>query len=121
MLNGLVVKSDGPQAWYVDGQLHRVDGPARIWRDGSQEWWMNGQRHRTDGPAVINADGTQRWYVNDRLHRLDGPAVIWRDGSQSWWVCGVNITSAVETWMQANAITLPFDDSAAVQFCLSWG
>ena len=70
---------------------------------------------------IVDADGTQAWYENDRRHRTDGPAIVWRDGTEEWWVGGVNITQEVESWMQANAITLPFDDSAAVQFCLSWG
>lgn len=34
------------------GQLHRTDGPARIFPDGYQAWYLNGKRHRTGGPAI---------------------------------------------------------------------
>ena len=35
---------DGNQRWFdVNGQHHRLDGPAVIWADGSQEWWVNGK------------------------------------------------------------------------------
>ena len=39
-----VINKDGTQAWYVDGQLHREDGPALILADGTQKWWLNGQQ-----------------------------------------------------------------------------
>lgn len=32
------VRKDKTQCWYVDGKLHRVDGPAVIWPNG-QMWW----------------------------------------------------------------------------------
>ncbi len=56
--------AEGAQMWYLNGQLHRLDGPATIWADGGLEWWVNGQRHREDGPAVIDADGGLEWYIN---------------------------------------------------------
>jgi len=84
--------ADESQFWYLNGQLHRTDGPAEIWPGGAQFWWLNGQRHRTDGPAAIWADGTQRWYLNGQLHRVDGPAVINADGSQFWFLNGDEVT-----------------------------
>ena len=88
---------------------------------GYQEWYENDLRHRLDGPAYISPTGLQGWYANDQLHRIDGPAVIGANGRQEWWVRGVNITEEVTAWIDENNISLPFDDSAAVQFCLSWG
>ena len=70
---------------------------------------------------VVEADGPQRWYVNDQLHRTDGPAVIGADGRQEWYVDGKDITQEVESWMQANTITLPFDDNTRIQFILTFG
>ena len=70
-----VIDTDGTQAWYQNGEFHRLDGPAIIDADGTQEWWQN-ERHRLDGPAVIRANGTQEWYQNGERHRLDGPAVM---------------------------------------------
>ena len=44
-------REDGPaiegddgvyKAWYLNGERHRVDGPAVVWRGGSKQWWING-------------------------------------------------------------------------------
>ena len=56
----------GAKYWYVDGKLHREDGPAIIWADGSKFWFVNGEKHRDNGPAVIWADGTKEWWLNDK-------------------------------------------------------
>jgi len=84
--DGVHIKWDGTQEWYLNGKLHRKDGPAVIWAKGAQEWFLNGKRHRKDGPAVIGANGYQSWYLNGKLHREDGPAFIGADGDQSWWL-----------------------------------
>ena len=59
---------DGSTSYYKDpGKtiLHREDGPAYVTSDGEYKaWWLNGERHRLDGPAVRYGDGTDQWYVN---------------------------------------------------------
>ena len=115
------VDANGDQEWHVNGQRHRLAGPAYISADGDQEWWVNGQRHRLDGPAVIYADGDQAWWVNGQLHRLDGPAVIGAAGRQEWWVNYQNITTQVNSWMQTQAVVWPWDDQTQMQFMLTWG
>ena len=115
------VDKDGTQEWRVNGQYHRLDGPARIWTDGTQEWGVNGQLHRLDGPARIWADGTQEWWVRGQLHRLDGPARIWTDGTQEWRVRHQNITQQVKLWMQTHGVTWPWDEETQMQFQLTWG
>lgn len=83
--------------------------------------WVNNQLHRLDGPARIWADGSQEWYVNNQLHRLDGPAVVWADGSQEWRVNDKDITKAVEKWMKSRAITWPWpDEETRGEFLLTW-
>jgi hypothetical protein len=71
--------------WYVNGELHREDGPAVIYSDGSQEWWVNGFRHRADGPAREYSTGRKEWYLNGKLHREDGPASIEASGTRLWY------------------------------------
>ena len=56
----------GSQCWYLNGKLHREDGPAEICADGDQIWYLNGKLHREDGPAEIYANGSQRWYLNGK-------------------------------------------------------
>ena len=64
------VDVDGTVRYYnSEGQLHRLDGPAREWSNGSKEWFQNG-----------------------KCHRLDGPAREWRNGDKEWWVEGGKYT-----------------------------
>jgi hypothetical protein len=60
----IIKYSNGTQYWYLNGKLHREDGPAAIYVEGSQLWYLNGKLHREDGPAIIDADGKQHWYLN---------------------------------------------------------
>ena len=41
MKNGYYTDEFGNQYWYLNGKLHREDGPAYIDEDGSQQWWVN--------------------------------------------------------------------------------
>ena len=62
------------KAWYLNGERHRKDGPARIlyFPSGqirSEYWYSNGYKNRTDGPAEIFYDKTGEiidisWYLN---------------------------------------------------------
>ena len=78
----------GDKEWYLDGQLHREDGPALEWADGFKEWYLNGQLHRTDGPAIEYANGDKSWFLNGKPHREDGPASEWADGNKYWYLDG---------------------------------
>jgi hypothetical protein len=84
------------------------------WRD------EHGQLHRVAGPAVIYADGSQSWYQHGKCHRVDGPAVILPSGRHYWYVQGCEITGEVLAWMQANAVTWPFNESQQMEFALRW-
>ncbi len=86
------VDSIGTQFWYINGKLHREDGPAIIYPNGGEDWYINGKLHREDGPAAIFPDGIQKWYINDQLHREDGPAAIFPDGKQFWYINGKQLT-----------------------------
>ena len=81
----------GAVRYMLNGNFHRVDGPAYINGD-RQEWWLNGRLHRTDGPAIIVGDH-QVWYLNGLCHRVDGPAYVNGD-RQEWWLNGKRLTEA---------------------------
>jgi hypothetical protein len=66
-----------------------------------KEWWLNGKLHRTDGPAVERADGMKEWWLNGKLHRTDGPAVERADGMKMWWLNGKQV-SWRDLYRQAN-------------------
>jgi len=59
------VYEDGTKEWYLNGNLHREDGPAVEWATGTKYWFLNGKRHREDGPAFEWVNGTKSWYLND--------------------------------------------------------
>ena len=69
--NGRTMKlwNNTSQAWYLNGKMHREDGPAMIWADGAKAWYLNGKLHREDGPAVIRANESKSWYLNGELQQ----------------------------------------------------
>jgi hypothetical protein len=60
------VYPNGTKKWYLNGKLHREDGPAVEYPSGSKSWYLNGQRHREGGPAGEYSDGTKRWWLNGK-------------------------------------------------------
>jgi hypothetical protein len=68
-----ICKTDenGDKTWYLNGVLHRTDGPAMEFTSGHKSWWLNGFRHRTDGPAMEFASGYKSWYLNGILYSFD--------------------------------------------------
>jgi hypothetical protein len=88
MKNGLNIDEHGTKRWYLNGKLHRQDGPAAEWAHGSKAWYLNGKLHRQDGPAEERADGSKVWYLDGKLHRQDGPAEEWANGTKRWYLDG---------------------------------
>jgi hypothetical protein len=86
------VQDNGDRYWWLNGKLHREDGPSVEYANGTREWYLNGKLHREDGPAIEYSDGSRCWYLNDNLHREDGPAVEWHTGSRQWFLNDVEYT-----------------------------
>ena len=85
MNNIEVIENDGNKYWHLNGQLHRIDGPAIEHANGTKDWYKHGKLHREDGPALEH-NGTKIWYLNGRLHRVDGPAIEYTDGDKYWYL-----------------------------------
>jgi hypothetical protein len=79
---------DGTKRWYLNGKLHREDGPAVEDVNDYKAWFLNGERHREDGPAIEFVNGSKEWYLNGKRHREDGPAVDFVDGYKEWYLNG---------------------------------
>ncbi len=62
----LKIEQDGTKMWYLNGELHREDGPAIEYENGTKVWFLNGKYHREDGPVIEHPDGEKRWYLNDK-------------------------------------------------------
>ena len=109
-LNGLLHRINGPavewvngdKAWYIHGKLHRIDGPAIERANGKKEWFLNGKRHRTDGPAVEYSDGSKSWFIHGKRHRTDGPAIEHVEGDKAWYLnhqrYGINNDFNTQSW-----------------------
>jgi len=41
--------------------------------NGTKSWWLNGKLHRKDGPAIIRYDGHKEWIINGKLISLFNP------------------------------------------------
>src|SRR5271166_3127075 len=64
----------------------------KVYTHGDKCWFLNGKLHREDGPACEFANGTKHWYLNGKQHREDGPATEWPDGSKRWYLNGKELT-----------------------------
>ena len=58
----VVPSAAGRNMYYLDGLLHRADGPALTWADGTQLWYLRGRLHRDGGPAVTGGPGGDEWW-----------------------------------------------------------
>jgi hypothetical protein len=86
--------------WYLNGNLHRKDGPAIEYANGEKHWYLNGLLHRGDGPACESSPrSVDSWYLNGKLHRADGPAITFFDGEKHWYLNGTRYSE--EEWQIA--------------------
>ena len=115
------------KTWTNDiGDVHRTDGPAKIWEDGSYEYWLNGKLHREDGPAICWVEDREEWWFYDVLHRSDGPAVIFLHDEDypMWYINGKNISNKVIKWMKRHQYTWTlenqWDDEIKTHFKLTF-
>jgi hypothetical protein len=53
--NGAICEIDanGYKWWYLNGQLHRTDGPAVEWPSGNKSWCINGTYYSEEDFNVI--------------------------------------------------------------------
>ena len=38
-----------------------------VYPNGDKYWFLNGKLHREDGPAYEHANGTKSWYLNGKF------------------------------------------------------
>jgi len=43
------ISDTGNKFWYMDGLLHREDGPAIIYTDGEERWWLHNTEYSEKG------------------------------------------------------------------------
>ena len=66
--DGKLEMSDGTVMWFLNGNYHRIGGPAFISKDGKEKYYMNGRLHRSDGPAMLDHYNEPIWaFAGERL------------------------------------------------------
>ena len=99
-----VIRANGTKEYWINGKkLTESEFNSRSIKsmeNGNEVWKnLNGELHRLDGPAVIKTDGTQYYCQNGKLHRLDGPAVIYLDGRKEYYFYGRECTESDFKWI----------------------
>jgi hypothetical protein len=41
-----------------------IEYTVKVYDNGTKYWYLNGELHREDGPATEYPDGTKYWYLN---------------------------------------------------------
>jgi hypothetical protein len=85
----MTIEASGAKKWWLNGALHRDDGPAIKFPDGDEAWYQHGKLHRDGEPAVTGRGGYKAWYQHGKMHREDGPAIEWPSGAKEWYLNGV--------------------------------
>ena len=88
----VIVDAAKTKYWYLNGNLHREDGPAIEWGNGTKFWYLNDKLHREDGPAIEEANGDKSWWLNGWRHREDGPAIEYAHGTKRWYLNDKELT-----------------------------
>jgi hypothetical protein len=72
------VYDDGTKEWYLNGKLHREDGPAGEYADGSKWWYLNGVYH-TEAEFLKKTSPAKEYTVADLEKLLGHPVKIVRE------------------------------------------
>jgi hypothetical protein len=88
----------GPlDAVYINKEnvYHRIYGPAYVsTKYGIEAWYKDGNFHRLDGPAYQHK-GSKFWLVDGKFHRLDGPAVDAKGHPKEYWIGGQRMSPKI--------------------------
>ena len=69
-----------------------IEYTVKVFGNGNKYWYLNGKLHREDGPAIEYADGTKHWFLNGKRHREGGPAIEYVNGTKYWFLHGEEVT-----------------------------
>ena len=72
-----------------------IEYTVRVYPNGDKAYYLNGKLHREDGPAVENSNGDKEYYLKGKLHREDGPAVENSDGYKEYYLKGKEVDNEI--------------------------
>jgi hypothetical protein len=109
---------NGTKRWYLNGHLHREDGPAIEHDNGDKWWYLNGHLHGEDGPAIEHDNGDKFWYLNGECHREDGPACEFADGDKLWYLNDKEVDPEIiaDLWLAKNIYCIYNPETGCLEF-----
>ena len=87
-----------------------IEYTVKVYPNGDKEWWLNGKLHREDGPAIEDADGDKSWWLNDKRHREDGPAIEYAEGDKEWHLNGKKVTEEEHKRMTSKVVEMTMEE-----------
>ena len=58
------------KAWFLNGKLHREDGPAIEWADGTKVWYLNGEEVHPETLVDLQLSRGVFCYYNEQAQTL---------------------------------------------------
>ena len=46
--------------------MKHIEYKVKVCTNGNKRWYLNGKLHREDGPAVEGSNGSKTWYLNGK-------------------------------------------------------
>ena len=112
-------ETNGNKFWIQNSKNLDLSSSVEI-LSGGYKWYLNGMLHREDGPAIEWYNDEKEWYQNNRKHRINGPAVIDHYSGNEWWINGQELShESVEMWIEENQIDLSIPEGQTA-FVLRW-
>ncbi len=68
--SGIVLDTDGTKSWYMNGNLHREDGPAVEWGDGDKWWYIDGL-YRGNNKCIFTFYQPSDYLGKDKTNVID--------------------------------------------------
>ena len=77
---GIFKEPNGNIFYLENGEYHRVNGPAMVFKNGTEKWLFHGKYHKSDGYAISYANGIKAlfYYGNYADNKVIFYNSIWR-------------------------------------------
>jgi membrane carboxypeptidase/penicillin-binding protein PbpC len=79
-----------------------IEYQVRVYPNGTKAWYLEGKLHREDGPAIEYANGHKAWYLegeqlteeeyNRRMNPVQQLTIEYPNGNKYWYLNGEQLT-----------------------------
>ena len=64
----------------------------KTYHNGTKQWWLNGNLHREDGPAIERPNGAKEWWLNGKPIHPETLVDLWLEREVFCWYDETNGT-----------------------------